>query len=83
MQKPMNLKVLNLNNCKCLTYIPDVSGLNMEEFSFEYCDSLITIHSSIGFLSKLKILKAKGCSKLTSFPPLKLDFSPRTRTFKM
>jgi Leucine-rich repeat (LRR) protein len=52
-----------------LTEISDVSGLqNLEEFS----KNLLTIHESVGFLNKLKILNAEGCSKLRSFPPIKL-----------
>lgn len=56
-----------------MTEIPDVSSLlNLETFSFEYCEKLITIHESVGFLDKLKVLSAKGCSKLRRFPPIKL-----------
>ncbi|KAL5173154.1 TMV resistance protein N [Glycine soja] len=68
-----NLKVLNFEECEFLTEIPDVSDLpNLEELSFDRCGNLITVHHSIGFLSKLKILSAKRCSKLTTFPPLNL-----------
>lgn len=50
-----------------------MSGLqNLEKFSFRHCENLITIHNSVGFLSKLKTLDAEGCIKLKSFPPLKL-----------
>lgn len=69
----MSMRVLNLDKCKCLTQIPDVSGLpNLEKLSFQHCQNLTTIHSSIGFLYKLKILSAFGCTKLVSFPPIKL-----------
>lgn len=68
----MNLKVLNFDYCEYLTEIPDVSGLNLEELSFECCENLITIHTSVGFLNKLRILNAKGCSKLKSFPAMEL-----------
>ncbi|KAH1192644.1 TMV resistance protein N [Glycine max] len=71
--KFMSMRVLNLDKCKCLTQIPDVSGLpNLEKLSFQHCQNLTTIHSSIGFLYKLKILSAFGCTKLVSFPPIKL-----------
>ncbi|KAK2421697.1 TMV resistance protein N [Trifolium repens] len=67
------MKVLRLDRSKRLTEISDVSGLpNLEEFSFERCKNLLTIHESVGFLNKLKILNAEGCSKLRSFPPIKL-----------
>ncbi|KAL2576966.1 hypothetical protein AAZX31_16G114700 [Glycine max] len=69
----VNLRILNFDRCKCLTQIPDVSGLpNLEEFSFECCHNLITVHTSIGFLDKLKILNAFRCKRLRSFPPIKL-----------
>ncbi|XP_024630774.1 TMV resistance protein N [Medicago truncatula] len=67
------MKVLSFNDCQYLTDLPDVSGLqNLEKFSFENCNNLITIHNSIGFLNKLETLNAKGCIKLESFPPLQL-----------
>jgi len=69
----MTLRELNLNNSQCLRKILNVSGLqNLETISFQHCKNLIQIHDSIGLLSKLKILDAEGCSKLKSFPPLKL-----------
>ncbi|KEH37535.1 putative TIR domain, winged helix-turn-helix DNA-binding domain-containing protein [Medicago truncatula] len=68
-----NMKVLTFNRCQYLMKIPDVSGLqSLKEFSFEECNNLITIHDSIGYLNKLEILNAQGCSKLESFPPLQL-----------
>ncbi|RHN52302.1 putative TIR domain, P-loop containing nucleoside triphosphate hydrolase [Medicago truncatula] len=67
------MKVLTLNYSRYLTHIPDVSGLpNLEKCSFQNCESLIRIHSSIGHLNKLEILNASGCSKLEHFPPLQL-----------
>ncbi|XP_073220414.1 disease resistance protein RPP4-like [Cicer arietinum] len=69
----IDMKILKFNRCKYLTDIPDVSSLpNLEKISFKYCKNLITIHNSIGFLSKLKVLNAKDCDKIMSFPPLKL-----------
>ncbi|CAJ2667219.1 unnamed protein product [Trifolium pratense] len=69
----VNLTELNLNKSQCLRQITNVSGLhNLENLSFRHCKNLITIHDSIGLLSKLKILDAEGCSKLKSFPPMKL-----------
>ncbi|KAL2967644.1 hypothetical protein AAZX31_16G187000 [Glycine max] len=68
-----NLKVLNFDDCEFLTEIRDVSDLpNLEELSFHRCRNLITVHPSIGFLNKLKILGATRCRKLTTFPPLNL-----------
>ncbi|KAK7314808.1 hypothetical protein VNO77_33336 [Canavalia gladiata] len=71
--KFVNIRVLNLDSCQCLTQINDLSGLpNLEDFSFYGCYNLVTVHDSVGFLNKLKILRAEGCTKLKSFPPLKL-----------
>ncbi|XP_020211972.1 TMV resistance protein N isoform X1 [Cajanus cajan] len=73
-KKFTNMTVLNFEECQGLTQIPDVSGLpNLENISFRNSDNLATIHDSIGFLGKLKILNAFGCKKLRSFPPLKLE----------
>jgi len=66
LQKFENLTSLNFDDCKLLTRIPDVS------VSFEWCESLTAVHDSVGFMTKLKILSAEGCSKLTSFPSLHL-----------
>ncbi|KAL5079381.1 hypothetical protein RYX36_007802 [Vicia faba] len=69
----VNIKVLKFDNCEYLTQISDVSCLpNLESFSFENCENLITIHSSIGLLNKLEFLNVTGCIKLKSFPPLML-----------
>ncbi|XP_068503057.1 TMV resistance protein N-like isoform X4 [Phaseolus vulgaris] len=72
-KKFMNLTVLNFDGSECLTKIPDISTLqNLEKLTFECCENLEAIHDSVGFLDKLKVLSAFGCSKLTSFPPIKL-----------
>ena len=64
---------LNFDQCEFLTQIPDVSDLpNLKELSFDWCESLIAVDDSIGFLNKLKKLSAYGCRKLRSFPPLNL-----------
>ncbi|XP_020223697.1 TMV resistance protein N isoform X2 [Cajanus cajan] len=69
----VNTRVLNFNGCHYITEIPDVCGVpNLQELSFRYCENLIKIHESVGFLDKLKTLDADGCSKLRSFPPIKL-----------
>jgi len=46
---------------------------NLEKLSFKGCGSLIAVHDSIGFMTKLKILDVNGCSKLMSFLPLNLS----------
>ncbi|RHN49898.1 putative TIR domain, winged helix-turn-helix DNA-binding domain-containing protein [Medicago truncatula] len=72
-KKFLCMRELNLDHNQSLTQILDISGLlNLEILSFRDCSNLITIHNSIGFLNKLKILNVTGCSKLSSFPPIKL-----------
>ncbi|KAL2967713.1 hypothetical protein AAZX31_16G190200 [Glycine max] len=72
-KKFWHLTVLNFDQCEFLTQIPDVSDLpNLKELSFDWCESLIAVDDSIGFLNKLKKLSAYGCRKLRSFPPLNL-----------
>ncbi|KAL2335867.1 hypothetical protein Fmac_010313 [Flemingia macrophylla] len=69
----VNLRVLKLELWEALEQIPDVSGLsNLEELSLKNCWGLITVHDSIGFLDKLRILNVRWCCQLRSFPPLKL-----------
>ncbi|XLR24766.1 hypothetical protein S83_052666 [Arachis hypogaea] len=68
---PITLKVLNFDSSDYLKEIPDISNLQtLEEFSFERCNNLVSVHSSVGFLPKLKILNAGKCPKLRSFPPV-------------
>ncbi|CAJ1952291.1 unnamed protein product [Sphenostylis stenocarpa] len=75
-----NLTILNFDHCELLTQIPDVSNLpNLEELSFEGCESLITVHDSVGFMDKLKILNAELCSNLKSFPNLNLTSLERLK----
>jgi len=75
LQKFVNLTVLNFGRCESLiTQIPDESGLpNLDELLFEFCKNLTTVHGSIDYLDKLKILSAfNKCTELGSFPPIKL-----------
>ncbi|KOM54580.1 hypothetical protein LR48_Vigan10g047200 [Vigna angularis] len=71
LEKYETLTVMNFDECRILTQLPDVSDLpNLIELSFRECENLITVHDSVGFLTRLKILRVVGCSKLISFPPL-------------
>ena len=69
----MNLRVLNFNYCQFIEQIPDVSVVpNLEELSFCWCKNLTEVHNSVGLLDKLRVLDAKCCKKLRSFPALML-----------
>ncbi|XLT24057.1 hypothetical protein HN873_055349, partial [Arachis hypogaea] len=72
-KKFMNLRVLNFSNCQHLEQIPDLSvAPHLEELSFCWCKNLTEVHKSVGLLNKLRMLDAKGCCKLRSFPDLML-----------
>ncbi|MED6183282.1 hypothetical protein PIB30_036468 [Stylosanthes scabra] len=69
-KKLVTLKVLNFDYNDSLKEIADVSGLQtLEEFLFRGCKNLVTVHSSVSFLPKLKRLNAEHCNKLRTFPP--------------
>ncbi|MED6112668.1 hypothetical protein PIB30_063664 [Stylosanthes scabra] len=66
----VTLTVLNFDYSKFLKEIPDVASLqNLQAISFVGCRNLVRVDSSVGFLPKLKILKANDCKKLSCFPP--------------
>ncbi|XP_060671074.1 disease resistance protein RPV1-like [Ziziphus jujuba] len=65
------LKVLNLSHSKFLRKIPDLStGPNLESLYVHYCTSLVEIHESVGFLTKLATLDARCCSNLRIVPSI-------------
>ncbi|MED6120236.1 hypothetical protein PIB30_019026 [Stylosanthes scabra] len=79
-KKFMNLRVLNVSNCQFLEEIPDLSvAPHLEELSFCWCQNLIEVHKSVGFLTKLRVLDAKCCGKLSSFPDLMLPALEKLR----
>ncbi|CAL5417676.1 unnamed protein product [Camellia sinensis] len=64
-----SLKILNLNNSKCLTKSPIFCALSMlEELQLERCTSLMELHESIGLLDKLVYLNLKDCMNLRFLP---------------
>ncbi|RYQ92815.1 hypothetical protein Ahy_B09g099064 [Arachis hypogaea] len=72
-EKFINFRVLNFSNCQHLKQIPDLSvAPHLEELSFCWCKNLTEVHKSVGLLNKLRMLDAKGCCKLRSFPDLML-----------
>ncbi|KAF5445685.1 hypothetical protein F2P56_034721 [Juglans regia] len=62
------LKTMKFSKCEFLTKIPDVSGLQtLERLEIKYCNNLVELHESIGFLDKLVELEIENCESLTSF----------------
>nr|WIL59971.1 nodulation protein [Melilotus officinalis] len=82
---PKNLAILNLpesclnqfesfkayfEGCKFLTEIPNLSIVpNLGALCVDYCTNLIRIHDSVGFLARLVLLSAQGCTQLESLVP--------------
>jgi hypothetical protein len=57
------------SECKFITEIPDISRIsNLEKLYVFHCESLVTVHDSVGFLDKLIALSFVRCYNLTSFP---------------
>ncbi|KAF7813410.1 Rj2 protein [Senna tora] len=76
----MDLNILNLDDCKLITQIPDISCFpNLTELSFRCCDNLVEVHDSVGFLDKLRILRACSCPKLRTLPPLAMSTLEKLR----
>ncbi|KAG4977447.1 hypothetical protein JHK86_036921 [Glycine max] len=69
----LHMRVLNFDRCEFLTRTPDLSGAPiLKELSSVFCENLVEIHDSVGFLDKLEIMNFESCSKLETFPPIKL-----------
>ncbi|XP_008227563.2 PREDICTED: TMV resistance protein N-like [Prunus mume] len=63
------LTSLNLELSEFLTEIPDLSGSpNLRYLNASYCESLVEVHPSVGYLDKLQVLDFCGCYELTKFP---------------
>ena len=63
------MKVLNLNNSKYLTKLPDFSQVpTLEILILEGCTSLVQVHESIGYLKRLVLLNLRKCKKLRNLP---------------
>ncbi|KAJ9180965.1 hypothetical protein P3X46_009145 [Hevea brasiliensis] len=68
-QNLVSMKEIDLSYSEHLTTFPDLSlAKNLERVIFEYCISLVEVHSSIQFLEKLIDLSARCCTRLKSFP---------------
>ncbi|XP_034199087.1 disease resistance protein RPV1-like [Prunus dulcis] len=63
------LTSLNFMGSEFLTEIPDLSGSpNLRYLNASYCESLVEVHPSVGYLDKLQELDFCGCCELTKFP---------------
>ncbi|KAM5569748.1 hypothetical protein ABKV19_016985 [Rosa sericea] len=65
----INLTSINLNGCQYLTKVSDLSGSpNLQRLNLDFCESLVEVHPSVGFLDKLEYLSLIWCSRLETFP---------------
>jgi Leucine-rich repeat (LRR) protein len=65
----VNLKEVNLSNCKHLTEIPDLSqAANLESLNLQSCTSLTEVPQSIRYLEKLSDFNLRSCTSLISLP---------------
>ncbi|CAL1351932.1 unnamed protein product [Linum trigynum] len=68
-QALVNLKEVDLSDCKNLNAIPDMSqALNLEIMNLANCTSMVELPSSVQHLVKLTDLDLRGCSSLTGLP---------------
>ncbi|KAJ7975375.1 Disease resistance-like protein [Quillaja saponaria] len=68
-EKCEHLIFMDLSHCTSLRNVPDLSGVpNLVELYLDHCTNLESIHRSVGWLTKLVKLSAKGCDSLKSFP---------------
>lgn len=64
-----NLRHMNLNRCRHLIEIPDLSkAKSLESLSLCHCESLVELHSSLWHLDKLVKLSMGNCTRLKNLP---------------
>ena len=64
------MKIIDLSWCKSFTKLPDLCSPNLEVLKLVFCENLIEVHDSIGFLEKLKVWNLHGCSQLQILPSM-------------
>ena len=62
------LKYINLNRCESITELPKLCIPSLEELDLSFCQNLVKVHESVGFLDKLQIWDLQGCEKLQILP---------------
>ncbi|RHN65883.1 putative leucine-rich repeat domain, L domain-containing protein [Medicago truncatula] len=57
------LSLLDFEGCKFLIEVPSLSRVpNLGALCLDYCTNLIRVHDSVGFLDRLVLLSAQGCT---------------------
>ena len=62
------LKYIDFNKCEFITELPELCAPSLEEMDLSYCQNLVKVHESVGFLDKLQIWKLQCCGKLQILP---------------
>ena len=60
--------MISLEHCEFITELPDLYCPNLEKLHLSYCENLIGVHESFGFLEKLKEWHFDACSQLQILP---------------
>ena len=64
------MKIIDLSLCKSFKKLPDLCAPNLEELKLVFCENLIEVNDSVGFLEKLKVWNLHGCSQLQILPSM-------------
>ena len=64
------MTIINLSECQLITKLPDLCCPNLQKLDLSYCENLIRVHESIGFLEKLKVWNLNSCSRLKKLPDI-------------
>ncbi|XP_030932401.1 TMV resistance protein N-like isoform X2 [Quercus lobata] len=62
------LKYINLKGCESITKLPELCTPSLETLNLSYCQNLVEVHESVGFLDKLQVWDLQDCGKLQTLP---------------
>ena len=54
--------------CESIIELPKLCIPNLEALDLSFCQNLVKVHESVGFLDKLKIWDLQGCEELQILP---------------
>ncbi|CAJ1932086.1 unnamed protein product [Sphenostylis stenocarpa] len=64
-----SLTEMKLSGCLLLKHVPNMSGApNLKKLHLDSCKNLVSIHDSVGFLTKLKNVNLTHCCSLRDLP---------------
>ena len=60
---------MDFTYCQFITEVPDMSGLPaLRKLKVNYCENLVKVHDSVGFLSNVEVLSFSYCKNLKILP---------------